>query len=220
MEYTELKRRVGKQNPIPPYSKFAVPNEIPIGYSTEILINAGHFVNVDNAYNKLPELPRRATILLRADIVKRLIEVQSKLPKGFSLLVYDGHRTLDFQQNIVDYFYSLNPDLQDGYVSKTTDPNFAPPHTTGGAVDVTLTYNNEVLNLGTPYDSFLPLSHLDALEFTELKEELPSQIRRLLYHSMRAEGFAPYPLEWWHWSYGDQWWAAFYGKDSSIYSTV
>lgn len=45
--------------------------------------------------------------------------------------------------------------------------------------------------------------------------------RRLLYWAMQAEGFANFPLEWWHYDFGNQSWvkdrsndqteAAFYG---------
>ncbi|MFD3933175.1 M15 family metallopeptidase [Streptomyces sp. NPDC058614] len=31
--------------------------------------------------------------------------------------------------------------------------------------------------------------------------------RDLLVRAMRAAGFVNYPTEWWHWSYGDRYWA-------------
>lgn len=36
---------------------------------------------------------------------------------------------------------------------------------------------------------------------------------------MLKAGFAPYPLEWWHWSYGDDVWASFVGSDA-LYDVV
>lgn len=41
--------------------------------------------------------------------------------------------------------------------------------------------------------------------------------RRLLAAALLENGFAPLPAEWWHWSYGDQQWAAFHGLDESLF---
>ena len=40
--------------------------------------------------------------------------------------------------------------------------------------------------------------------------------RELLINIMTKVGFVNYPLEWWHWSYGDRYWAAV-NKTESIY---
>jgi zinc D-Ala-D-Ala dipeptidase len=37
---------------------------------------------------------------------------------------------------------------------------------------------------------------------------------------MVEAGFAPYQLEWWHFSFGDQNWAAYYGLESSLYAAA
>jgi D-alanyl-D-alanine dipeptidase len=36
---------------------------------------------------------------------------------------------------------------------------------------------------------------------------------------MRAEDFAPYPLEWWHWTYGEDVWAQTTGGNA-IYDVI
>ena len=43
--------------------------------------------------------------------------------------------------------------------------------------------------------------------------------RRRLHDAMIAEGFAPFYGEWWHFSYGDREWAAFYGR-TALYGPV
>jgi len=44
---------------------------------------------------------------------------------------------------------------------------------------------------------------------------------RLLLHDLMIEaGFAPYYGEWWHFSYGDAEWAAFYEKSKTLYSLL
>jgi D-alanyl-D-alanine dipeptidase len=41
--------------------------------------------------------------------------------------------------------------------------------------------------------------------------------RRLLHWLMVEEGFAGHPDEWWHFSWGDQMWAAIMGADAAHY---
>lgn len=37
---------------------------------------------------------------------------------------------------------------------------------------------------------------------------------------MKKEGFVNYPGEWWHFSYGDQLWAAYKNKKYAIYGSI
>ncbi|MFF7443167.1 M15 family metallopeptidase [Streptomyces sp. NPDC008122] len=41
--------------------------------------------------------------------------------------------------------------------------------------------------------------------------------RDLLARTMGDAGFINYPAEWWHWSYGDRYWALITKADSAIY---
>lgn len=43
------------------------------------------------------------------------------------------------------------------------------------------------------------------------------QIRRLLYHSMCAVGFASYDHEWWHFDFGTQMWVMYGGYNCLAY---
>ena len=37
---------------------------------------------------------------------------------------------------------------------------------------------------------------------------------------MKKAGFVNYPPEWWHWSYGDRYWAAALNKKFAIYKGI
>jgi D-alanyl-D-alanine dipeptidase len=37
---------------------------------------------------------------------------------------------------------------------------------------------------------------------------------------MTGAGFVNYPSEWWHWSYGDRYWAVVTGEPHAIYGPV
>ena len=91
-------------------------------------------------------------------------------------------------------------------------------------MDLTFTYDGTPLAFGSEFDEFAPVSNLlhfedagDDADFDTLRNR---DARRFLALSMTLAGFAPHPLEWWHWSYGDQWWAAYYGKSTAVYGAA
>jgi D-alanyl-D-alanine dipeptidase len=53
--------------------------------------------------------------------------------------------------------------------------------------------------------------------------EIPAQARanrRLLSAALGTAGFVNYPTEWWHWSYGDRYWAFRTGRAVARYGPV
>ena len=206
---------IAPQPPIPTYPEKVNPRSVNVGYTEEPMVTVDDKITVWNVYNDFG-LPHRDNLYLRENVLDKLLEAQKKLPTGYSFVVLDSHRTRAFQSELLDYYRNLYPDLMSGYVSDPKDSLLIPPHTTGGAVDLTIAYNNVPLALGTDYDSFDEAAWIDSLEKSS-PESVENQIRRLMYKVLSDVGFAPYPMEWWHWSYGDQWWAAFYGKEQSLY---
>jgi D-alanyl-D-alanine dipeptidase len=88
-----------------------------------------------------------------------------------------------------------------------------PPHSTGGTVDLTLTFEGSALALGTAFDEFSPDAHARAFED---QPGLNCDLRRMLYWSMSHEGFVGIRTEWWHFEFGTVRWAARTGV-SAIY---
>lgn len=170
------------------------------------------------------ELPPRGQPLLRAGVVARLVAAQEALPEPFGLVVLDGWRSARFQRDLLAYYRSSAPDLEDGWVSDP-DSGPTPPHTTGGAVDLTLSWRGTALALGTDYDAFEADAHPAALEQDapdgdDRTRLLARDLRRMLAQVLRAQDLVVYPIEWWHWSYGDQWWAAELGLPTCPYGAV
>jgi len=96
-----------------------------------------------------------------------------------------------------------------------------PPHSTGGAVDIEI-----IDKTGRPLDFGMELSDWDvvspelcATEFNSLPDAVMRN-RKLLVETLAAEGFINYPREWWHFSYGDQYWAFATGSAKALYGTV
>ncbi len=166
-------------------------------------------VAVLDAYGMLGVLPARST-RLRSGVISRLTEAEALFPNGFTLIVLDGWRCLREQQRVLKYYGSQAGEL--GFVAPVDPKGARPPHTTGGAVDLTLCWHGVALGLGTDYDAFVEASRLETFE--DGSDELVRRLRRLLANVLDSCGMVCYSSEWWHWSYGDDVWAAASGRDA------
>lgn len=164
--------------------------------------------------------------LLRRGLAHRLVRAAELLPEGWSLLIFDGLRPLRVQKALYDQFREVvtreRPQaspaevelILDDFVARPVKrPSRPAPHTTGGAVDLTLCRDGAPLEMGTGFDDFTDLAHTDWLERAcppGLEEARDN--RRLLYHLMAEVGLVNYPCEWWHYAYGERQLAARTGK--------
>lgn len=146
----------------------------------------------------------------RQSVVFKVQRVAQLLPDRFGLHVFDAWRPLALQSELFDAAYS-DPHLPPGFVAEpVSDPRFPPPHLTGGTVDLTLSFDGVPLSLGTPFDGFTSDAHTDVFEAIG---GAICELRRLLYWSMRSEGFVVLNCEWWHFEYGTRRWAALTGNE-------
>ena len=167
------------------------------------------------------------TVLVRQSVASKLIKVHKRLhdhDAHLQLLVVEGYRTPAYQEA---YFlkqllatHQKDPhrnfeDLVEEAHQCVALPSVA-GHPTGGAVDLTLAYAGQELDMGGMIADF----SLPELLPTYSVSASPDQVKRrgLLHDLMIAEGFAPFYGEWWHFSYGDREWAAFYHKPETLYS--
>lgn len=183
-------------------------------------------------------------LLLRTSVIRRLRKLDEQLKEnGLELFVLDGYRPIAVQ----NYFYfewvpaylrrskpTLSPEQIQLEVEKywaagarngTIDPTSPPPHSTGGAVDLTIrkTKTGEHLFMGSIVDDASELAHADFLEkaaYQNMSSDEAKMNRRLLYWIMREHGFANNPTEWWHFSFGDQMWAKLEGVPAAMYSCL
>ena len=165
---------------------------------------------------------------VRMSVAERLKDVQSTLPDSWQLVIKAGYRPLAIQQNVFDAFVrqvserhtELSPAEVYDFASKyVIDPaQRQAPHSTGGAVDVTLydTSAGAYVDFGSSLNAIGEISHLT----TNLIKPHHAENRKQLLTAMTDAGFAPYTYEWWHFSYGDVIWAIHYGKDSTLYDTL
>ena len=158
---------------------------------------------------------------VRRSVGERLQRAADLLPERFTFLIFDGLRPLRLQKAIYDQFKAVieqeRPDLGpvqvelmlDDFVAKPVKRAARPaPHTTGGAVDLTLCLDDKPLDMGTGFDALVNMAHTDWYEkYCKKGDEPIRDQRRLLYHVMASAGFVNYDCEWWHYSYGDRAWA-------------
>lgn len=158
-------------------------------------------------------------MFLRKGVADKLAEIQASFDGKYRFKIWDGHRPRSVQDAIYnDYYESLkkeNLDWTDDalhhateqFVTKATTQKRIPPHSTGGAVDLTLVDSEEnELDMGTVFDFFGPEAAALYYEENEISEKVRSN-RQLLRELMIAGGFAMDDDEWWHFDYGDQLWA-------------
>jgi len=167
---------------------------------------------------------------LRLAVVDRIMRAQTRLPEGLRFEVIDAWRSRAEQERIFEeYAADLRARYPDWSESQlhiratqfVTDPMVnAPPHCTGGAVDITIrSEDGAPVWFGTAYDDFSPKAstryYEDAVlagERLSLKEQDAMANRRILFNSLAQEGLTNYPDEWWHFDYGDSFWAQVVGE--------
>ena len=153
------------------------------------------------------------TTWLRQGVMDRVAAVADALPDRWGLAVFDAWRPLELQRELYEAA-TADPNIQPGLMAPpSADPATPPPHLTGGAVDLTLTWDGTPLALGTGFDDITSRAFVASLE----DEPGPARhLRRALFHRMAAEGFVVYPGEWWHFEWGTRRWAGVRG-DQPIY---
>lgn len=155
-------------------------------------------------------------LLARGNVLRRLDRARRRLPAEFDIVVIDGWRPRKFQTELFEYYQQPDGTDLDAFVADPDNEKETPPHLTGCALDLTLSWRGAPLGLGTDFDSFAPESTLDAFE-PEDRDKRVRDLRRLLAHVLTSEKFVCYPREWWHWSYRDNYWATMYDAPDLAY---
>jgi D-alanyl-D-alanine dipeptidase len=155
---------------------------------------------------------------LRTGTLARLQQAAAALPSGLGIAVFDAWRPLALQQELFEAVSEdTGPDGYSAVAPPSADPQAPPPHLTGGAVDLTLTWQGEPLELGTAFDEFTELARTQAFE--DLAGPVRS-LRRVLYHALREQDFVVLAEEWWHFEFGTRLWAALTGRPALYGPTV
>lgn len=153
---------------------------------------------------------------VRSGLRDRLVQAQAGLPSGVHLLLVEGYRppAVQLQQftAYADVLRERNPTWAPERIrreaSRFISPPEVAPHCTGGAIDLTLCVDDGVeLDLGTAVNASPVASanrcYTDAPDISDAA----AANRRLLVAALTGAGLVNYPTEWWHWSFGERYWA-------------
>jgi zinc D-Ala-D-Ala dipeptidase len=163
---------------------------------------------------------------VRAGLASRLLQAATTLPRGVHLLIIEGYRPLALQRRYFDdYLRSLRATVRDSdeerlrvLASRYVSPPEIAPHSAGAAVDLTLcTVDGTELDLGTAVNATPEQSAGACYTHHPSVVGEARRNRSILAEALRAAGLVNYPTEWWHWSYGDRYWALETGAHSAIY---
>jgi D-alanyl-D-alanine dipeptidase len=194
----------------------------------EIQENNDPLVEISNDTNLFFDEGVDRPTFLRREVYEKLKIANSYLPEGFYFKVHDAYRSLERQQNgwikRLKETKEQNPDLDDEEVERITRLKIANPfangvggHQTGGAIDITLCDEHGFdLNLGT----LIPEHNNKTKTNSEFLTDVEKRNRDCLVKAMKRAGFINYPVEWWHFSYGDKMWAAYSWKSKCFYGYI
>ena len=188
--------------------------------------------------------------VLRSSVLRRLIQAQqylSEINPQLQLALFDAWRPISVQKFMFDYTMqeicrsrgidinniSDNRDITNVvaevakfWAKPSSNPLTPPPHSTGGAIDLTLAdMTGKILDLGGEIDFIGAESSPDFYKKDYSKRPCSKhqvfQYRRsLLFAVMERAGFVQHPNEWWHFSYGDQLWSWLSKKGYAIYGAA
>ncbi|NYV75324.1 M15 family metallopeptidase [Streptomyces sp. UH6] len=173
--------------------------------------------------------PAGAYARLRQGVLDRLLRARSRLPDGMRLLVVEGYRPPSLQRQYFEAYADALRRHHPGWApervreaaSRYVSPPEVAPHSAGAAVDLTLVDERGVeVDMGTPVNAN-PEESDDAC-YTAAANISPAAraMRDLLGTALTDAGLINYPTEWWHWSFGDRYWALRTGQPAALYGPV
>ncbi|MFC9952716.1 M15 family metallopeptidase [Streptomyces prasinus] len=166
---------------------------------------------------------------VRQGVLTRLLHARSLLPTGVRLLFVEGFRPPDLQRR---YFEEYSDELARAHpdwratelrkaASRFVSPPEIAPHSAGAAVDVTLTdRQGRELDMGTRVNASPEESGGACYTDAPGLGDRARTNRAVLGGALSAAGLVNYGTEWWHWSYGDRYWALRSGQPAALYGPV
>ncbi|MET3108023.1 D-alanyl-D-alanine dipeptidase [Oxalobacteraceae bacterium GrIS 2.11] len=190
------------------------------------------------AFGESPEIPDNPFYTkLRKTVYRKLVAAQRLLPNHLRLCLYEGYRSLELQNLLFCKRYQslnrLHPEWDKirlfhettKLVCPLINPDGTlntPPHSTGGAIDVYLIdRRGNLVDMGIPAADWMTdldgsLSRTDSSTISGIAQ----MHRSMMSRALEKVGFVNYPAEYWHWSYGDRYWAYLNKKPFALYGPV
>lgn len=173
---------------------------------------------------------------MRTTIYEKVLDAQKQLPNNCRFKLYEGFRSCRVQQMLFDEMHAIMrnryPELNDEELFHETTSlvspviNFdgsrnIPVHNTGAAVDIEIIdENGDFIDMGMTAAEWQTVQpELCSTHYKALPDQI-KQNRELLFDVMTEQGFVNYPTEWWHFSFGDRYWAYHKQMNHAIYGSA
>ncbi len=213
----------------------SIVNKIPHEESHDALISLDTFLkqhqsNIALAPQTTEYGATNIDLQLRKTAAERLFIAEKELQKRLNNVTFrltDAYRPLSLQRKHFNHIMEevhnreglSGKDLYDKAHMLVADPELFPPHTTGGAVDLTIIdlITGQELDMGTAIDA---LNDEKIFTFHCSLTDEQKQNRSVLYASMATAGFVGFPCEWWHFSYGEKEWAMRGGHPKATFAPL
>jgi D-alanyl-D-alanine dipeptidase len=173
------------------------------------------------------EMEKFGKAYVRKTVAEKLCEAQKLLPDGMMFVIRDAWRPSYIQKAhfkfLTKYFTKKHPSWSELKISKEVEKyvnnkkgKYASGHMAGGAVDIRLAKNGRMIPMkskGLAYQE----------NAKSLQKKLPVHIqknREIMFNALKKAGFSNNPREYWHWSYGDIYWAERENKKVAIYGVI
>lgn len=165
---------------------------------------------------------------LRKSTAELLLKAADNLPEGHTLLLITAYRPIWMQKRLwrqrlwqmakhQPFKMIFNFREWKRTAQRYTSPPGGSSHQCGAAVDVTVVDSKgERLDMGTNLTAFGEKCNT----WNDSMTSEQKANRKLLYDVMIQAGFVNYPMEWWHYSYGDRMWAAYSNRNECFYGPL
>ena len=200
---------------------------IPANESGDELIDTRSLAGLASTPDVNPQ--NSAYAFLRRSVAERLLLAQEALPEGLGLLIAEGYRPYEQQEFYFNrrkhLVVELDPALTDSgahlKASEYISPPDIAPHVSGAAVDITLIdETGAALDMGTAIDATPEESDNGCYFAAENISTEARANREVMAAALSHAGLVNYPTEWWHWSYGDRYWALMTGQAYALFGPV
>jgi len=169
-------------------------------------------------------MKKEKTVYLRKTAAEMICQAKNYLPKNMTFIIGDAWRPQSVQKEIfskfVKRFTKKYPAWPKSKIIKEVEKYVAPfegryasGHMTGGAIDLRLWKNGRKIPMKSSKLSYQENSK-------PFQPKLPFYIQRnrqIMFNALKKAGFSNCSNEYWHWSYGDVWWAKRNKKKIAIY---
>lgn len=185
--------------------------------SSYLFLRSANQSQIDNSFYL------RSGVLDRLFLAARIVTEQSN--GELKIALTDTFRPLDLQRRYFDEIRAeisereglSGDDLWERVTQFIADPDGCPPHSTGGAIDCTLVRQDGAeLDMGTIVDALIDKANTWHPDIGSQAR----QNRQILFAAMTDAGFVNLATEWWHYSYGDQYWAAYFEVPYAVYGSI